>query len=138
MGKRLESARDVSAVDYVAVLRLRLRLSATLHARLDTTRVDLLATPTLPITPPPLSALAELDVYRATNRDMLSGTGPASMLNMCAVTLPAGLDEHGMPVGLQLIGRTGSDHALLARAAAVECVLGTNLERLGAPPRVAR
>ena len=138
VGKRLESARDVSAIDYVAVLRLRLRLSATLHARLDTTRVDLLATPTLPITPPPLSALAELDVYRATNRDMLSGTGPASMLNMCAVTLPAGLDEHGMPVGLQLIGRTGSDHALLARAAAVESVLGTNVARLGMPPRVAR
>ena len=137
VGKRLESARDVSAVDYVAVLRLRLRLSATLHARLDAERIDLLATPTLPITPPPLSTLAELDVYRATNRDMLSGTGPASMLNMCAVSLPAGLDEHGMPVGLQLIGRTGSDHALLARAAAVESVLGTNVERLGVPPRVA-
>ena len=66
---------------------------------------------------------------------MLSGTGPASMLDMCAVSLPAGLDDHRMPVGLQLIGRTGSDHALLDRAAAAESVLGTNLERLGAPPR---
>ena len=111
VGKRLESALEVSAVDYVAVLRLRHRLSAALHARLDTQRVDLLATPTLPITPPPLAALSELDVYRAVNRDMLSGTGPASMLDMCAVSLPAGLDEHGMPVGLQLIGRTGTDHA---------------------------
>ena len=135
VGKRLESAGDVSAVDYVAVLRLRHRLSASLHARLDAERVDLLATPTLPITPPPLSTLAQLDVYRAANRDMLSATGPASMLDMCAVSLPAGLDDHGMPVGLQLIGRTGSDHALLDRAAAAESVLGTNLERLGAPPR---
>ena len=135
VGKRLESAGDVSAVDYVAVLRLRHRLSASLHARLDARRVDLLATPTLPITPPPLSALARLDAYRAANRDMLSGTGPASMLDMCAVSLPAGLDDHGMPVGLQLIGRTGSDHALLDRAAAAESVLGTNLERLGVPPR---
>ena len=137
VGKRLESAGDVSAVDYVAVLRLRHRLSAALHARLDTQRIDLLATPTLPITPPPLAALSELDVYRAVNRDMLSGTGPASMLDMCAVSLPAGLDEHGMPVGLQLIGRTGTDHALLDRAAAVESVLGTNVDRLGTPPRVA-
>ena len=128
----------MSAVDYVAVLRLRHRLSAALHARPDTRRIDLLATPTLPITPPPLSALSELDVYRAVNRDMLSGTGPASMLDMCAVSLPAGLDEHGMPVGLQLIGRTGTDHALLDRAAAVESVLGTNVDRLGTPPRVAR
>lgn len=137
VGKRLESARDVSAVDYVAVLRLRHRLSVSLHARLDTQRIDLIATPTLPITPPPVSALSQLDVYRAVNRDMLSGTGPASMLDMCAVSLPAGLDEHGMPVGLQLIGRVGSDYSLLDRAAAVESVLGTNLERLGVPPLVA-
>ena len=137
VGKRLESAGDVSAVDYVAILRLRHRLSTTLHARLDTQRIDLLATPTLPITPPPVSTLSQLDVYRAVNRDMLSGTGPASMLDMCAVSLPAGLDEHGMPVGLQLIGRTGTDHALLDRAAAVEAVLGTNVERLGVPPRTA-
>ena len=136
VGKRLESARDVSAVDYVAVLRLRHRLSASLHARLDARRIDLIATPTLPITPPPVSALSQLDVYRAVNRDMLSGTGPASMLDMCAVSLPAGLDGHGMPVGLQLIGRTGTDHALLDHAVAVESVLGTNLERLGVPPRV--
>ena len=136
VGKRLESAGDVSAVDYVAILRLRHRLSAALHARLDTQRIDLLASPTLPITPPPLAALSALDVYRAVNRDMLSGTGPASMLDMCAVSLPAGLDEHGMPAGLQLIGRTATDHALLDRAAAVESVLGTNVERLGVPPRV--
>lgn len=138
VGKRLESARDVSAVDYVAILRLRHRLSASIHARLETRRIDLLATPTLPITPPLLAALSDLDVYRAANRDMLSGTGPASMLDMCAVSLPAGLDEHGMPVGLQLIGRTGTDYALLDRAATVEAVLGTNVERLGVPPRITR
>ncbi len=138
VGKRLESAREVSAVDYVAILRLRHRLSTTLHARLDTQRIDILATPTLPITPPPVSTLSQLDVYRAVNRDMLSGTGPASMLDMCAVSLPAALDEHGMPVGLQLIGRTGTDYALLDRAAAVESVLGTNVERLGVPPRITR
>lgn len=57
---------------------------------------------------------------------------------MCAVSLPVGLDEHGMPVGLQLVARAGGDHALLARAAAVESVLGTNLERIGVPPRLAR
>ena len=135
VGKRLESALDVSAVDYIAILRLRHRLSAALHARLEAQRVDLLATPTIPITPPPLAALSDLDVYRTVNRDMLSGTGPAGMLDMCAVSLPAGLDEHGMPVGLQLIGRTGTDHDLLDRAAAVESVLGTNVERLGIPPQ---
>lgn len=136
VGKRLESARDVSAVDYVAVLRARRRLSDSIHARIEAGRIDVLATPTLPITPPPLSALSRLDVYRAVNRDMLSGTGPASMLDMCAVSLPAGLDEHGIPVGLQLIGPSGGDHVLLERACAVEAVLGTAHARLGTPPRL--
>ena len=135
VGKRLESADQVSAVDYVGILRLRRRLSASLHSRMEAFRIELLATPTLPITPPPVDALSELPVYRAVNRDMLSGTGPASMLDMCAVSLPAGLDDHGMPAGLQLIGRTGTDLDLLARAAGAETVLGTNLERLGVPPR---
>ncbi|MXX72106.1 MAG: amidase, partial [Gemmatimonadetes bacterium] len=91
----------------------------------------------LPITPPTLASLEDLDVYRAVNRVILSGTGPVSMLDMCAVSLPAGLDKHGMPAGLQLIGRTGTDHALLARAAAAEGVLGTNVQRMGVAPRVA-
>ena len=136
VGKRLESAHQVSAVEYVGLLRLRRRLSASIHSRLEAERIHLLATPTLPITPPTLSSLEDLDVYRAVNRAMLAGTGPVSMLDMCAVSLPAGLDAHGMPAGLQLIGRTGADHALLARAVAVESVLGTNVERIGVPPRL--
>ncbi|MYE92699.1 MAG: amidase, partial [Gemmatimonadetes bacterium] len=91
----------------------------------------------LPITPPTLASLDDLDVYRAVNRAILSGTGPVSMLDMCAVSLPVGLDAHAMPAGLQLIGRTGTDHALLARAAATESVLGTNVQRMGVAPRVA-
>ncbi len=137
VGKRLERAHEISAVEYIALLRLRHRLSASLHARLDAERIDLLATPTLPITPPTLSSLEDLDVYRTVNRAMLLGTSPASMLDMCALSLPAGLDECGMPAGLQLIGRTGADHALLDRATAAESVLGTNVARLGVAPRVA-
>lgn len=137
VGKRLERAHEISAVEYIALLRLRRRLSASLHARLDAERIDLLATPTLPITPPTLSSLEDLDVYRTVNRAMLLGTSPASMLDMCAVSLPAGLDECRMPVGLQLIGRTGADHALLDRAAAAESVLGTNMARMGVAPRAA-
>ena len=138
VGKRLERAHQVSAVEYIGLLRLRRRLSASLHARLDEQHIDLLATPTHPITPPTLSSLEDLDVYRAVNRVILSGTGPVSMLDMCAVSLPVGLDAHGMPAGLQLIGRTGTDHALLARAAAAESVLGTNVQRMGVAPRVTK
>jgi len=138
IGKRLGAAGDVRTVDYLAALDARRRLSARAHARLTAERVDLLATPTLPIAPPPLAALARLNAYRKANRAMLSGTCPASMLDMCAISLPAGLDGEGMPVGLQLMGPSGGDLELLVRAAAVEEVLGTNLTRLGTPPRLTR
>ena len=136
VGKRLGEAGNVRALDYLAARSDRRRLSAAAHARLAGEGIDLLAVPTLPIAPPPLSALARLDAYRKANRRMLSGTCPASMLDLCAISLPAGLDGDGMPVGLQLMGSAGSDLTLLSRAGAAESVLGDNLERLGAPPRL--
>ena len=80
VGRRLERAHEVSAVEYIGLLRIRRRLSASLHARLEAQQIDLLATPTLPVTPPTLASLDDLDVYRAVNRAILSGTGPVSML----------------------------------------------------------
>ncbi|MDE2945006.1 MAG: amidase [Gemmatimonadota bacterium] len=137
IGTRLEAAGGVPALEYIAAHQHRRRLSTGLHARLVAERIDFLAAPTLPISPPPLAALARLDAYRKANRAMLSGTCPASMLDMCAISLPVGLDGEGMPVGLQLMGPAGGDLGLLAQAAAAEGVLGTSLTRLGTPPRVA-
>ncbi|WP_419937768.1 amidase [Candidatus Palauibacter sp.] len=138
IGTRLEAAAGVPALEYIAAHQHRRGLSARMHDRLAAERIDLLAAPTLPISPPPLAALARLDAYRKANRAMLSGTCPASMLDMCAISLPAGLDGEGMPAGLQLMGPSGGDLKLLAEAAAIEGVLGTNLDRLGMPPRVSR
>ncbi len=136
VGKRLEAARHTPAVEYVRILRLRERLSTRIHARMKRERVDVLAMPTVPVTPPTLAELEPLDRYRDLNRQMLSATGPAGMLNMCAVSLPVGLDNSGMPVGLQLVGPSGTDLVLLRRAVGAESVLGTSTERLGMPPRL--
>lgn len=136
VGARLDAARNARAVDYVRILRRRRRLSENLHARMDSARVGAMALPTLPLAPPPVADLVDLDAYREINRQMLSNTGPAGMLDLCAISLPAGLADEKMPVGLQLAGRRGADLALLAAAVAAESILGTNLERLGWPPRV--
>lgn len=48
----------------------------------------------------------------------------ASLLGLPAISLPIGFDEAGMPVGLQLIGSSGGDLALIAAAASVERSLG--------------
>jgi len=94
---------------------------------------DVLALPTAMVTPPPVAELEDMGRYLETNAVALRPTCPVSILGLCAVTVPVGLDRTGMPVGLQLVGPDGQDERVLAAALAVERVLGTPAERLGAP-----
>ena len=45
-----------------------------------------------------------------------------------ALSLPCGTDEHGMPFGLQLVGRLRCDAALLAAAHALEQALASSAD----------
>jgi aspartyl-tRNA(Asn)/glutamyl-tRNA(Gln) amidotransferase subunit A len=96
--------------------------------------VDVLAVPTVPITPPIVSDVEDTESYITANMLCLSNTMAGNSLNLCGITIPAGLDKAGMPVGLQLLARNNSEEILLAVALAIEAKIGKPAERLGTPP----
>jgi aspartyl-tRNA(Asn)/glutamyl-tRNA(Gln) amidotransferase subunit A len=128
----LKNAENLSAREYLT-RRLRLLEAAkSAAARFDD--VDVIATPTVILTPHVLTEEAGPEKFWARNRNLVHNLVPANYLTLCAATLPVGLDRLGMPVGLQFIAKGGDDERLVTIACAAERVLGTPREILGAPP----
>jgi len=132
---RIRDGDQLSAREYLT--RLRWFDDTAIKANTRFKDCDVIASPTVCITPPRLYEVSELDGYRANNMLALRNTCIANFLGLCAITIPAGLDQTGMPVGLQLMARHGDEEHLLAIALAVENIIGTSSQRLGKPPMVA-
>ena len=132
VGKRLEGAVLLDAPTYLAALDEHRRFKSLADGLF--TDGAILALPTAIITPPSVAEVSDLDRYMETNGAALRPTCCGNMLGLCAVTIPVGLDDAGMPVGLQLVAAAGEDEALLAAALKVEQVLGIPRVRIGSPP----
>ena len=136
VGSRLANATSEEDPSYHEVIGEQRRMAASAHTLFE--HADVLALPGNLITPPPVAELADLERYLKVNGRTLRPTCPANLLELCAVTIPIGLDSSGMPVGLQLVARGGDDEGLLGVALAAERVLGTCVDRLGQPPALSR
>jgi Asp-tRNA(Asn)/Glu-tRNA(Gln) amidotransferase A subunit family amidase len=79
--------------------------------------VDVLVCPTVAL---PAPAIDGPDETVRLNRNTKPFNGPG----WPAITLPCGLDDLGLAVGLQLVGMPAADEALLSIAASVEAALG--------------
>lgn len=96
--------------------------------------IDVIATPTVMLSPDIMTVEQSPEKFWLRNRGIVHNLVPVNSLELCAATLPVGLDRLGLPVGLQLIARGGDDERLIAIACAAERVLGTARDRLGTPP----
>ena len=131
----VRNAGTLSAGDYLSrIARLR-TLARSAGSRLDA--VDVIVSPTLCLTPPLMSDVADADSHLRVNRRIVRNTVAVNYLGLCAITMPVGRDRAGMPVGLQLTAPAGAEERLLAIALAAERVLGTAADRLGTPPLLA-
>lgn len=108
----IEDGLSASAMDYLSAKRVQRDFSAAVGAALEP--FDVLLTPATPSAAP---------------RD-LSGTGdpmfqtPFTFAGFPAVSLPAALDENGMPLAIQLAANRWDEKRLLQIAALAERALG--------------
>jgi aspartyl-tRNA(Asn)/glutamyl-tRNA(Gln) amidotransferase subunit A len=131
----VRNAESLSAREYLArVMRLG-NLARAASPRLDA--VDVIASPTLCLTPPLMSDVTDADSHLRINRRIVRNTAWVNYLGLCAITMPVGRDRAGMPVGLQLTAPAHAEEKLLTIALAAERVLGTAADRLGNPPLLA-
>ena len=129
---RFEAFGTLTATAYLGRKMRIARAAAAANARLA--GIDAVVGPTTPITAPLLQHAAEGEGYRTHNMAALRNTMPGNILELCGLTIPAGLDDSGMPVGLQLLAPRGTDERLISIGLAVEAVIGPASRRLGPPP----
>ena len=129
---RLSTFGAISTEEYLRRLREIEPARVRAHARLD--GLDVIATPTTRITAPTAQDVEQLDDYRERNMAIGRNLMLMNFWDFPSISMPVGKDPNGMPIGLQLSSRRGSDDTLLGIARAVERVLGTPRQILGDPP----
>ena len=117
----LRQGLATDATTYSKALERRLRFSADM--RLLAEQADVLLTPSTPTAP-----LADL-----TNTGDTRFQGPWTSCGLPSITLPIGLAESGLPVGIQLIAPPFEEARLLAVARWCEKIIDVRL----APPMAA-
>lgn len=128
---RLEMGRYVLAEDYVRAMRLRQGLRMDVDRILDD--CDALLLPALAITAPEFGRdSVDIDGHVEPIRAaMLRLTQPFNLTGHPALAVPAAMSATGLPIGMQLVGRSGQTARLLAIAAAVSGQITTGPGSVG-------
>ena len=117
---RIQRGHEQSAQDYVNLIRLR----ATIIRDFETRMVDYdcLATPTVPMIAPPISAFAEDADFTRLNMLALRNPAVINFLDGCAISIPMTRLPQA-PTGLMLSCPHGQDDRLFAIAASIASIL---------------
>ena len=99
----IEEGLKISAVDYLAALDRQKSLAAELDALFD--NCDAILTPAAPGEAPPIDT---------TGNPIFNGLW--TLCGVPAVTLPLLKGPHGLPIGVQVVGRRGEDGRLMRTA----------------------
>jgi Asp-tRNA(Asn)/Glu-tRNA(Gln) amidotransferase A subunit family amidase len=112
---RILQGKDVTEEHYHAA---RCNLDALRRRSVEIFReVDVLITPTVPISPPTIAELQSgLPELRKRELLMLRNTRPFNVLGLPSITVPCGFTADGMPIGMQISAGPGAERKVLAIA----------------------
>jgi len=116
----LALSQAITATDYLHAQRLRARLARLMREVFG--QIDVLATPTTACTAPLLSqdALLTGESNVSLMERIMRFAVVANLTGLPAITVPAGYDGAGLPVGFQLMARPHEEGLLLGLAHEVE------------------
>jgi aspartyl-tRNA(Asn)/glutamyl-tRNA(Gln) amidotransferase subunit A len=117
---RLQNGLAISGVTYLEALRWRGPALAAHNAA--TAKVDAVIAPVSPV---PAPTIAESDVGNTPGADVVLQrltrfTRPINYLGLPSLSIPSGFTRNGLPVGLQLIGRSFGEATILRIGAAFQ------------------
>jgi aspartyl-tRNA(Asn)/glutamyl-tRNA(Gln) amidotransferase subunit A len=117
---RLQAASQWTAENYDNLKRGRLALMQSVNAA--TRSFDALLMPTVPIIAPPISAFDDEDTFHRINLLLLRNPTVVNLLDGCAITVPCHRAGDA-PVGLMIVGKSGSDDLILSIGQQIEQIL---------------
>ena len=122
VSERALLGREMTLVELLTVQTERERLIAAFAKQ--TAAFSCVAMPTTAISAPAWDELeADVDQFRSATAKANKNTMLGSFLRSCAITLPSGLANNGMPTAIMLMAPGRQDDTLLCHAASVEAAL---------------
>src|SRR6202012_3228611 len=117
---RLQNGLAVSGITYLEALRWRGQALAAHEAA--TAKLDAVIAPGSPI---PAPTIAESDIGNSPDAEaviqrLTRFTRPINYLGLPSLSIPTGFNSKGLPVGMQLIGRSFDEATLLTIGAAFQ------------------
>jgi Asp-tRNA(Asn)/Glu-tRNA(Gln) amidotransferase A subunit family amidase len=124
--KLVEQGRALSALDYFSAFEKATACAFEVVVKPLLNQYDFLLTPTLGLVPMAIEAVPPFlsEPYGRYIQFVL----PVSFAHTPAVSVPAGLHD-GLPVGVQLVARSGQEWQLLALAEQLEAMAGFGFQR---------
>lgn len=125
----VDMGRLVTAVDYLHAEQVRSLMCAEFSRMFE--EVDVIITPTSPITAWQ-SGRWEVDIQGAPESVLAASwrfTYPFNLTGLPAISVPAGFDRSGLPIGLQVVGKPFAEKKIFAFASAYEHAHGWSKQR---------